>query len=165
MNQPTDWVNIEQSVLEDGMAKFCRKVDRPYILTVSFIDSPICLIFPLNPSNENVSRVYRLVVLRAEHTVGTYWRSMIAPLIGSNHPGAVYIGSQTPRAPEGAIRAGKTVGPGLIHFVCFTSIAFKCHNLPQICHVQSVESGAADSSRYLACKCNNNCSIAIPDQS
>ena len=102
---------------------------------------PICLIFPLNPSNENVSRVYRVSRAHCGNLSAVSDRAnyRIRP---------VYIGSQTPRAPEGSIRAGKTVGPGLIHFVCFTSIAFKCHTLPQICHVQSVESGGADSSRY-----------------
>ena len=75
----------------------------------------------------------------------THCGNLSAVSDGTNYriqpPLAVYIGSQTPRAPEGSIRAGKTVGPGLIHFVCFTSTAFKRHNLPQICHVQSVESG------------------------
>ena len=46
-----------------------------------------------------------------------------------------------PPAPEGSIRDCET---GLIHFVCFTPISFKRHNLPQIRHVQTVEDGVAD---------------------
>ena len=50
-------------------------------------------------------------------------------------PATLYIGSLRRKDPSEQRRLWDR---RLIHFVCFASIAFKCHNLPQICHVQSV---------------------------
>ena len=104
--------------------------------------SQLLLGFPIIWSfllNWNVFRVYRL---RA-----TLW-STLWELIGGQRSRQLSDRDWKKQKAEGSIRAGKTVGPGLIHFVCFTPIAFKCHNLPQIYHVQSVHRCVANINGY-----------------
>ena len=103
--------------------------------------------------NWNVFRVYRL---RA-----TLW-STLWELIGGQRSRQLSDRDWKKQKAEGSIRAGKTVGPGLIHFVCFTPIAFKCHNLPQIYHVQSVHRCVANINGYQELSSRESVEANIP---
>ena len=83
------WVSILLSIY---LTIYLQEIGQSIYINSISINSPICLIFPLNPSNENVSKVYWLREQSALwELIGGQWSRQL-----SDRACPVYIGSQTP---------------------------------------------------------------------